>query len=146
MKNDHHSVSHGPSLPKEISPQYDSRSLSRPPSPVGGKKPPFCFSFSPFIVILCFLNRAPRVGICPICLSLQLLGVVVSVERYGSVRHQALNALVAASPLDVFILSVVFSCFSAFPVLWNDMECRYRWYVASFTLSYIHLRRILHCQ
>ena len=100
---------------------------------LGGKKLPFCFSFSPFIVVFCFLNRVPRVGICPISISLQLLGVVVSAERYGFVRHQALNALVATSPLDFFILSVVFSCFSAFPVLWNDMECRHWSHVASFT-------------
>jgi len=57
------------------------------------------------------------VSICPISLSLQLLGVVVSAEKYGSVSHQALNAIVAAFPLDIFILSIVFSCFSTFPVL-----------------------------
>ena len=44
----------------------------------------------------------------------------------------------AAFPLDASVFSVVFFFFSAFPALWNDMECRYPWYVASFTLGYIH--------
>ena len=77
---------------------------------LGGKDPPFCFFLSPFIVISFFLNRVPRVGTCPISLSLQLLGVVVRTEKYGFARHKALNAVVAAFPLDVFIFSVVFSC------------------------------------
>ena len=46
--------------------------------------------------------------------------------------------MIAAFPLDAFVFSVVFFCFRAFPALWNDMECRYRWYVAFFTLGYIH--------
>ena len=144
MNNDHHGVPHGPSLPKEIGPRYDPRSFSWPPSPVGREGSPSYFSLSPFIIVSFFLNRVPRVGTCPISLSLQLLGVVVRTEKYGSVRQKALNAVVAAFPLDVFIFSVVFSCFSAFPVLWNDMECRHWSYVASFTLGYIHPRRILH--
>ena len=78
-----------------------------------------------FIVVSFLLNGVPRVGTCPISLSLQLLGVVVRTEKYGSVRHKALNAIVAAFPLDASVFSVVFFCFSAFPALWNDMECRY---------------------
>ena len=113
---------------------------------LGGTDPPFCFFLSPFIVISFFLNRVLRVGTCPISLSLQLLGVVVRTEKYGFARHKALNAVVAAFPLDVFIFSVVFSCFSVFPVLWNNMECRHWSYVASFTLGYIHPRRIPHGQ
>ena len=144
MNNDHHSISHGPSLPKEISPWYDSRSLSWPPSPVGGKSPPPCFSLPLFIVVSFFLNRVPKVGTCPISLSLQLLGVVVSTEKYKSVRHEALNTIVTAFPLDVFILSVVFSYFIAFPILWNNIECCHWSHTASFILGHVHPRRILH--
>ena len=43
-----------------------------------------------------------------------------------------------------FCFSIIFSCFRAFPVVQNDMECRYWSYVASFTIGYIHSRRILH--
>ena len=107
------------------------------PSTLGGGGSLFCFSLSHFIVISFLLNGVPRVGTCPINLSLQLLGVVVRSEKYGSVRHKALSTIVTAFPLDVFIISVVFSCFVAFPILWNNMECCYWWYVASFTLGYI---------
>ena len=107
------------------------------PSTLGGGGSLFCFSLSPFIVVSFFLNRVPRVGTCPISLSLQLLGVVIRSEKYGSIRHKALNAIVAAFSLDASLFSVVFFCFCTFPALWNDMECRYWWYVASFTLGYI---------
>ena len=45
-----------------------------------------------------------------------------------------------AFPLDAFVFSIVFFYFSAFPALWNDMECHYWWYVAPFTLGYIHAK------
>ena len=144
MNNDYHGVLHEPSLPKEIGPRYDSRSFSSPPSSVGKEGSHFCFFLSLFIIISFFLNRVSMVGTCPISLSLQLLRVVLSTKKYGSVRHKVLNAIVTAFSLDVFIFSVVFSCFNAFHVLWNDMECRHWSYVASFTLGYIHSRRILH--
>ena len=96
--------------------------------------------YSLFIVIFFLLNGVPRISTCPISPSLQLLGVVVRTEKYGRVRHKALNAIMTTFPLDTSVFSVVFFCFSAFPVLWNDMECRYRWYVASFTLGYIHAK------
>ena len=105
-----------------------------------------CFSLLPFIIVSSFLNRIPRVGTCPISFSLQLLGVVVGIEKYGSVRYEALNTIVIAFPLDVFIISVVFSCFVAFPILWNNMECCHWSHVASFTLSHIYPRRIFHCR
>ena len=82
-----------------------------------------CFSLLPFIVVSSFFNRIPRVGTCPISFSLQLLGVDVGTEKYGFVRHEALNTIVTAFPLDVFLLSVVFSYFIAFPILWDNMEC-----------------------
>ena len=91
-----------------------------------------------FLVVFFLLNGVSRVGTYPITLSLQLLGVVVRTEKYGSIRHKALNATVAAFPLDASVFSVVLFCFSAFPALWNDMECHYQWQVASFILGYIH--------
>ena len=105
-----------------------------------------CFSLLPFIVVSSFLNRIPRVGTCPISFSLQLLGVFVGTEKYGFVRHEALNTIVTTFPLDVFLLSVVFSYFIAFPILWDNMECCHWSHVASFTLSHIRPRRILHCR
>ena len=91
-----------------------------------------------FIVVSFLLNGVPRVGTCPISHSLQLLGVVVRTEKYGRVRHKALNAIMTAFPLDTSVFSVVLFCFSVFPTLWNDMECHYQWQVASFILDYIH--------
>ena len=95
--------------------------------------------YSLFIVVFFLLNGVPRVGTCPISPSFQLLGVVVRTEKYGCVRHKALNAIMAAFPLNASIFSVVFFCLYVFPALWNDMKCHYRWYVASFTLGYIHV-------
>ena len=119
MDNDHHDIPHGPSLPKKIGPRHDLRSFSWHPSSVrgGGKDPPSVSLFPLFIVVSFFLNGVPKVGTCPINLSLQLLGVVVRTEKYGSVRHKTLNAIMTAFPLDVFVFSVVFFCFSTFPVL-----------------------------
>ena len=92
---------------------------------LGGKGLSSYFSLFPFIVVFFLLNGVPRVGTCLISLSLQLLGVVVRTEKYGSVRHKALNVIVAAFSLDASVFSIVFFCFSAFPALWNDIECRY---------------------
>ena len=111
--------------------------FSNIPGMLGGEDPLFCFSFLPFIVVSFLLNGVPRVGTCPISLSLQLLGVVVRTKKYGSVKHKALNAIVAAFSLDASVFSIVFFCFCVFPALWNNMECRYWSYVASFTLGYI---------
>jgi len=71
------------------------------------------------------MNGVPRVGTCPISLSLQLLGVVVKAEKHY-VRHKALNAIMAAFPLNIFIFFVVLFCFSTFSVPWNDLECHYQ--------------------
>ena len=100
---------------------------------------PLLFLFTPlFIAIFFLLTGVSRVGICPISPYLQLLGVVVRTEKYGRVRHKALNAIMAALPLNTSIFFVVLFCFSTFPALWNDMECYYRWQVASLILGYIH--------
>ena len=96
--------------------------------------------YSLFIVVFFLLNGVPRVGTCPISLSLQLLGVVVRTEKYGHVRHKALNAIMAALPLDTFVFSVILFCFSAFPALWDDMGCHYQWQAVSFILGYIHAK------
>ena len=96
MDNDHHSIPHGPSLLKKIGPRHDSRSFSWHPSSVEGGGSPFCFPFSPFIVVSFFLNGVPRVGTCPISHSLQLLGVVVKTEKHDYARCKALNAIMAA--------------------------------------------------
>ena len=98
---------------------------------LGGLRPTLPVSlYSLFIVVSFLLNGALRVGTCPISPSLQLLGVVVRTKKYGHVRRMALNAIMAVFPLDTSIFSVVLFCFSAFPALWNDMECHYQWQVA----------------
>ena len=57
------------------------------------------FVFTPlFIVVFFLLTGVPRVGTCPISPYLQLLGVVIRTEKYGYVRHKALNAIKAAFP------------------------------------------------
>ena len=96
--------------------------------------------YSPFIVVFFLLNGVPRVGTCPISPSLQLLGVVVRIEKYGRVRYKALNAIIAAFPLNTF---VVLFCFSNFPAPWDDRECHYRWQVTSSILDYTMPRRAL---
>ena len=104
----------------------------------GGVSSFFVSLYSLFIVVFFLLNGVLRVGICPISPSLQLLRVVVKVEKYGYVKHKALNAIMTAFSSDISIFSVVFFCFSIFSVPWNDMECHYQWQVAPFVLGYIH--------
>ena len=95
---------------------------------MGGLSPTLSISlYSLFIVVSFFLNRVPRVDACPISPFLQLLGVVVRTKKYGRVRHKTLNAIMTTFPLDTSVFSVVLFCFSAFPALWNDMECHYEW-------------------
>ena len=68
-------------------------------SGVLGVPPLFLFLFTPlFIVVFLLLIGVPRVGICPISPHLQLLGVVVRTEKYGCVRHKALNTIKATFP------------------------------------------------
>ena len=115
--------------------------LSSPSCVLGGLRPALSvFLYSPFIVVFFLLNKVPRVGTCPISLSLQLLGVVVRTEKYGRVRHKALNAIMTAFPLNTF---VVLFCFSTFPAPLDDRECHYRWQVTSSILGYTVPRRAL---
>ena len=108
-----------------------------------------CWGFSPpppvslfflFIVDFFLLNGVPRVGACPIRPSLQLLGVVVRTEKYGRVRHNALNAIMTVFPLNSF---VVLFCFSTFSAPWDDRECQCWWQVTSPILGYNVPRRAL---
>ena len=88
---------------------------------VGGVPTPSVSLHFFFIVVSFLMDGVPKVGTCPISPSLQLLGVVVRTEKYGRVRHKALNAIMVVAS----VFSVVLFCLSAFPALWNDMKCRY---------------------
>ena len=126
MDNGHHGVLQGPSFTGGIAPRHGPGSFFWCLWCDEGSPPPLSISlYSLFIVVSFLLNGVPRVGTCPISPSLQLLGVVVGTEKYGRVRHKALNAVIAAFPLDTSVFSVVLFCFSAFPALWNDLECYY---------------------
>ena len=115
--------------------------LSGPSWVLGGLRPaPSASLYSPFIAVFFLLNGVPRVGTCPISPFLQLLGVVVRTEKYGRVRHKALNAIMAVFPLNTF---VVLFCFSTFPTPRDDRECHYRWQVTSSILGYTVARRAL---
>ena len=115
--------------------------LSGPSCVLGGLRPASSASlYSPFIVVFFLLNWVPKVSTCLISPSLQLLGVVVSTEKYGRVRHKALNAIMAAFPLNTL---VVLFCFSTFLAPWDDRECHYRWQVTSSILGYTVSRRAL---
>ena len=104
----------------------------------GVSAPLFVSLRSLFIVVSFLLDEVPKVGTCPISHSLQLLGVVAKTEKYGYVRHKALNAIMATFPLEISLFSVVLVCFSTLPVPWNDLECHYQWQVVSVILGYIH--------
>ena len=91
---------------------------------LGALRPALSVSlYSLFIVVFFLLNGVPRVGICPISPSFQLLGVVVRTEKYGHVRHRVLNAIMTVFPLDTFVDIFYFSTFSA---PWGDRECHYQ--------------------
>ena len=126
IDNGHHGVLQGPSFPERIGPRHDLRSFFWYLWYVGGggiSAPASSVSlYSLFIVVPFFLNGVPGVGACPISPSLQLLGMVVRTEKYGRVRHKALNTIMTAFPLGTSAFSVVLFCFSVFPALWNDME------------------------
>ena len=105
------------------------------------RDPPPLFLFTPlFIVVFVLLNGVPRY------LSHQPLPPVVGSGCKDSevllCQAQGTECNNGSLPLDASILSVVFLCFRAFPALWNDLESRYRWSIISFTLGYIHPRRI----
>ena len=68
---------------------------------------------------------------CPISPYPKWLGVVVKVEKYGSVRCRVLNY----SNDSLFLL---LCCFSTFPIRRNDLECHHQDRVALFALGYIY--------
>ena len=76
-----------------------------------GFSPLFVSLYTPFIVVFLFLTRVPKVGTCPIRSYLQLLGVVVRTEKYGCVRHKALNTIKAAFPYTLSFYLLSFSTF-----------------------------------
>ena len=84
------------------------RGFNPPPPPI------YCLPSPSFIVVSFLLNCVPSVDTSPISPSLKLLGVVVMAEKYGYVRYKALTTKMAAFPLDISILFVVFFCFSTF--------------------------------
>ena len=127
MNNDNHGVLHGSSLPEGSAPRHGPRSLFWCLWWDGGVLAPILSIslYSLFIVVSFLLNGVFGAGTCPISPSLQLLGVVVRIEKYGHIKLMALNAIMAAFPLDTSVFSIVLFCFNAFPALWNDMECHY---------------------
>ena len=98
------------------------------PCTLGGEAPFSVSLYLLFIVVSFLLNGVPTVGTCPISLSLQLLEVVVRSEKYGSVKHKALNAIMAAFSLDIFVFSVIFSALVLF------LPCETIWSVATGSL------------
>ena len=134
MDSGHHGVLQGPSFPEKVGPRHDPRSFSGASGVFwgGGLRPPPSVSlYSFFIVVSFLLNGVPGVGDCSISPSLQLLGVVIRTEKYGRVRHMALNAIITASPLDTSVSSVVLFCFSAFPALVLFLLCGSIWNVTT---------------
>ena len=95
------------------------------PSTLEGEDPPSVSLYPLFIVVSFLLNRVLRVDTCPISISFQFLGVVVRSKKYSFVRHKALNAIVAAFPLDVSIFFVIFSALVLF------LTCETIWSVAT---------------
>ena len=116
MNNDNRGVLHGSSLLQKIAPRHSPGSFFWCLWWDGGSQPPplHLSLFFLFIVVFFLLNGVPEVGTCPISPSLQLLGVVVRTEKYGRVRHKALNAIMAAFPLGTFVFSVVLFCLQYF--------------------------------
>ena len=87
---------------------------------IGVSAPLYCLPSPSFIEVSFLLNWVPNADTCPISPSPKLLGVVIRAEKHGYVRDKALNAIMAAFPLDISILFVVLFCFSTFPVPWSD--------------------------
>ena len=116
MNNDNRGVLHGSSLLEKIAPRHSPGSFFWCLWWDGGSQPPplHLSLFFLFIVVFFLLNGVPEVGTCPISPSLQLLGVVVRTEKYGRVKHKALNAIMAAFPLGTSVFSVVLFYFSTF--------------------------------
>ena len=76
-----------------------------------GSIPLFVSLYSLFIVVFLLLTGVPRTSTCPIRPYLQLLGVVVRTEKYGCVRHNALNTIKATFPYTLLFYVLSFSAF-----------------------------------
>ena len=116
MDNGHHCVLHEPSLSERIGPRHTLRSFFQCLQCVGGVSAPHPLSifYSLFIVIFFLLNGVSRTGTCPINPFLQLLGVIIRIEKHGRVRHKALNVIMAVFPLRTSVFSLVLFCLSYF--------------------------------
>ena len=114
VNDDHQGISHRPNLTERISPRQNPRSFSWCFQCVGIHPPPFVSLYSHFIVVFLLLTEVPRVGTCPIRSYFQLLGVVVRTEKYGCVRHKALNTIKAACPCTLSFYLLSFSTFVLF--------------------------------
>ena len=80
-----------------------------------GFSPPPLFLFTPLLQsFFLLLTGVPRVGTCPIRPYLQLLEVIVRTEKYGCVRHKALNTIKAAFPSTLSFYLSFFSTFVLF--------------------------------
>ena len=128
---------------ERISPRQCPRSFSWCFRCVGGSiPPPFVSLHSPFYSLFPPRDWGPQGRY----LSHQPLPLVVGSSckdrEVWLCQAQGTECNKGSLPLDAFVLSVIFLYFSAFPALWNDLESRYRWSVTSFTLGYIHPRRI----
>ena len=147
VNDDHQGVPHGPSLTKKIWSSAKSEELFLVPHLCWGF--PLSFLFTPlFIVVFLLLTEVPRVGTYPIgrYLSHQPLPSVVGSgckdREVWLCQAKSTECNKGSLPLDASVLSVISLYFSAFPALQNDPQSPYRWSVTSFTLGYIHPRRI----
>ena len=142
MDNDHHGVPHGPSFLDRIGPRHDSRSFSWCFRCVRDPFSPLCFSLLPFY------SRFPPPDWGPQGRYLShpplppVVGSGCKDREVWLCQAQCTEYNKGYLPLYAFVLCVVFLRFRAFPALWNGLEFCHWWSVTSFTLGYIHLRRI----
>ena len=141
VNDDHQGVPHGPSLTEKIQSSARSEELFSGASSVLGI-PPFVSLYSPFYSRFPPPNRGPQGRY----LSHQPLPSVVGSgckdREVWLCQAKSTECNKGSLPLDASVLSVISLYFSAFPALWNDLESYYQWSVTSFTLGYIHPRRI----
>ena len=142
VNDDHQGISHGPNLIKRISPRQNPKSFSWCFRCVGDPSPPICFSLLPFY------SRFPPPDWGPQGRYLShpplppVVGSGCKDREVWLCQAQGTEYNKGCLPLYAFVLSVVFLHFRAFPALWNGLEFRHWWSVTSFTLGYIHPRRI----
>ena len=141
VNDNHQGVPHGPSLTEKIQSSARSEELFSGASSVLGI-PPFVSLYSPFYSRFPPPDRGPQGRY----LSHQPLPSVVGSgckdREVWLCQAKSTECNKGSLPLDASVLSVISLYFSAFPALQNDPQSPYRWSVTSFTLGYIHPRRI----